>query len=510
MKLNFHKVSLFILCFLLGINDITSQNKNFSQEFNFQQRLNGVSHSSLRPYNEKFHAIEYGKVYNDTLVYKSKFVNKLFKESLLDIREKEIHLQVDPLFNFTIGNKSQNEQYRIFYNIRGVRVLADLGPKVSFETRFYENQFNYPDYIDAIADEKGVALGVGRSKVFKTYGHDAGVSSGYVSFSPVQNVNLQFGHGRHFFGDGYRSILLSDYAPDYPYFSGMYSFLKGMLCYKHVTAWMHTLDRRPNSANPIAPESLFKQKGGSFNMLSFQPNDQIQISLFEGVMHKKYDEELGSVASDLSFYLPILGVSSLLNDTINGINRIYGFNFSIKIITNLAFYTQGMMQNTKKWGAQMGLKYTEPFHLKNTYILMEFNHIEPFSFTIDSSRILQSYSHNMHELAHPLGAGIDELIIKSHFEIGRWFSNFQFNWTKRFHEESSLAGANIFIPDVASTSFEYVQDNWMYFYLEKGYMLNVQTRMQLYVGLCLRGSEFNEKYFLFGFRTNLKNSYFDQ
>ena len=81
---------------------------------------------------------------------------------------------------------------------------------------------NYPDYLDEVADLRGVAIGIGRSKPFKTYGHDAAIASGYVSFSPVKDANLQFGHGRHFFGNGYRSLLLSDYAPDYPYFSGQY------------------------------------------------------------------------------------------------------------------------------------------------------------------------------------------------------------------------------------------------------------------------------------------------
>ena len=504
--------ALSIFCFFIGFNSMFCQNLNFSHEFNFQQRLDALPHSSLRPYNEKFHFINYEHYYKDSADYGNKLLDKLFKESLIDIKKKDVHLQADPLFNFTIGNLEPNQQYRISYNTRGLRVIGDLGEKLSFETRFYENQFNYPGYIDEIADYKGVALGIGRSKVFKTYGHDAGISSGYISYSPIDKVNFQFGHGRHFFGNGYRSLLLSDYASDYPYFSGMYSFLNGKLAYKHVTAWMHTLDRRPLAVQPIAPESLFKQKGGSFNMISFMPNEKFQMSLFEGVIHKKYDEVSGSVNPDLAFYLPVFGVSAFLNDTTNGFNRVYGYNISLSLINKVTIYAQGMMQNTQKWGAQLGIKYIAPFHLKNAYFLLEFNHIEPYSFTVDSARVLQSYSHNMHELAHPLGAGIDEIIFKSHIELKRWFSNFQFNWIKRIHEEFSLAGANIFLSDDGPSSNELLQDKWMYLYLEKGYLLNVQTRMQLYFGFCFRGGfdMLNEKYFLFGFRTNLKNNYFDQ
>ena len=502
--------AVLVFCFLIGFNSIWAQNLNFSHEFNFQQRLVELSHSSFRPYNEKFHSISYENNYEDSSNYKNRFSAKLFKESLIDIQHKDVHLQADPLFNLTVGNLEQNQQYRVFYNTRGLRVIGDLGDKFSFETRFYENQFNYPVYLDKVADEKGVAIGVGRSKVFKTFGHDAGISSGYISYSPIEQVSIQFGHGRHFFGDGYRSILLSDYAPDYPYFSGMYSLFNGKLAYKHVTAWLHTLERRPRAIQPITPETLFKQKGGSFNMVSFMPNDNFQLSLFEGAIHKMYDENLGSVNPDWSFYMPVFGTSAYLNDTLNGMNRVYGFNLSLSLIKNILIYSQGMMQSSQKWGAQLGIKFLEPFQMKNAYFLVEFNHLEPYSYTIDSTRVLQSYSHIRHELAHPLGAGVDEVIFKSHIEFKRFFSNIQFNWTKRLQEEFTSAGSNIFYPDLGLSSNSLISNRWMFMYVEKGYLVNVQTRMQLYIGVSFRGEVLDEKYVLFGFRTNLKNNYYDQ
>ena len=103
-------------------------------EFNFQQRLSkDLAHSAIRPYNEKFNDAEYIFVYIDTLVYQKWIFNKLYKESLLDIKEKGVHLQFDPLFNLTIGNKNQTDQYRIFYNTRGFRVMGDLGKKISLK-----------------------------------------------------------------------------------------------------------------------------------------------------------------------------------------------------------------------------------------------------------------------------------------------------------------------------------------------------------------------------------------
>ena len=44
--------------------------------------------------------------------------------------------------------------------------------------------------------------------------------TGYVSYSPNNNkiFNFQVGRDKHFIGDGYRSLLLSDNAPAYPFF----------------------------------------------------------------------------------------------------------------------------------------------------------------------------------------------------------------------------------------------------------------------------------------------------
>ena len=39
---------------------------------------------------------------------------------------------------------------------------------------------------------------------------DYAMANGHVSFQTSKHFNFQFGHGKHFIGDGYRSMLLSD------------------------------------------------------------------------------------------------------------------------------------------------------------------------------------------------------------------------------------------------------------------------------------------------------------
>ena len=91
-----------------------------------------------------------------------------------------MHLTADPLFNFTIGIKHLSGNFRYNSNVRGFRYL-NLGNNISFETRFYENQFFYPDYLKEKSLSRshlsqgidGIAFGLGRSKNFKDFGNDA-------------------------------------------------------------------------------------------------------------------------------------------------------------------------------------------------------------------------------------------------------------------------------------------------------------------------------------------------
>ena len=128
---------------------------------------------------------------------------------------------------------------------------------------------------------------------------------------------------------------------------------------------------------------------------------------------------------------------------------------------------------------------------------------------MDSLNTLQSYSHNAHEIAHPLGSGFDELLFKSYAEYHKIFITIQVSLMQREHEENSELGASVFLAnDIISDNF--ISDKWMYGVIELGYLLNVKTRLQIFAGFYGRGEKFDEKYIMAGLRTALKNSYFDQ
>jgi len=170
-----------------------------------------------------------------------------------------------------------------------------------------------------------------------------------------------------------------------------------------------------------------------------------------------------------------------------------------------------MFHDQSNWGFQSGLKWLNPLRSVNSYVLVEYNYVKPFSYTVDSSRTIQSYTHNGHELAHPLGSGFSELVLKTHVEYKKFLFNLQLSRIVKEHVINSDLGNNIFKPTYSTMPTTLVNEKIFYSYIELGYLLNVQTQMKLFVNFFNRKTEDStERYFTFGFRTNLINNYFDQ
>ena len=140
---------IFVIINLLFWNAFYGQIKNSSFSAYYFNNSKPI-HSSIQPYLES-HQISFDTA---TKQYKSKWAKKLFSESLLNVVEKDIHIIADPLFNFTLSQRNENLDFRYYSNVRGFRITGDLVKNFSFETRFYENQFYYPDYLKLKSDER--------------------------------------------------------------------------------------------------------------------------------------------------------------------------------------------------------------------------------------------------------------------------------------------------------------------------------------------------------------------
>ena len=194
--------------------------------FNYYMNQSDNSHTAVKPYvyNEVSKFVDLDAQKNDLIKPKSTwFGKKLLNEHMALVKGKDFWITLDPMVDLQVGK--DNDGLNTYNNTRAINISGAIGKNLSFSTSFYESQGRfakyYNDYANSIRPVGGnpaIIPGRGIAKEFGTNGYDYPVAEAYVSYSPSKYFNFQFGNGKNFIGDGYRSLVLSDAATPYPYF----------------------------------------------------------------------------------------------------------------------------------------------------------------------------------------------------------------------------------------------------------------------------------------------------
>ena len=471
---------------------------------------------------------------------KSLLLRKLKKESLFIVNDSadKFHLTLDPLFNFQFGKDLADKTgEKLYTNTRGFLVRGSIGSKFAFESSFYENQATYAKYIDNyitgtndLFPQQGnyiydVIPGQGRAKAFKKNGYDYAMASGYVSYSPVKTVNIQVGNGKHFVGDGYRSLLLSDNAFNYPY-ARITTTYKNIQYTNLYTSFMNLTDG--GVTTPAHIERLFQKKVGSFQFLSVNLFKRLQLGLFQGMIWEAADST-NRQHTNFNTFDPVIGVNALNYGMHNKNNVLLGATMKLKITNSISLYGQYMLddvasKNTirNKYGYQIGFKYFDLFTIKNLHLQFEYNSVRPYAYAAENPE--QSYTHYNQALAHPLGANFNEMVGFINYRLKDFFIEIKANYAIKGADSSSFNyGGNIFKTDntfplqqdVNSVSMvQGVKTTIMYQDIHIGYLVNPSTNFNIVIGVSNRiektaTSTNNTQFVYFGVRTSLTNFYYD-
>lgn len=430
------RLCTFMLCCIAVIHT-AGQQKNVSlNRFTtgeVEQSLLGDSarfvHRGSKPFLES--NLDVTKIFGlkkDSMKVYTNGADKLFRSHLVEIRKDDFFIAVDPLMEFSFLNEladtsSYSDTVKIRNNTRGFQVIGDIGKQFSFETSFYENQSFLPVHVKNFADTIKVVPGFGRWKVFDGDGYDFAMASGLISYSPATWVNLQFGHGKNFFGHGYRSLLLSDAAFNYPFIKSTFQLLRGKLQYTSMYASLQTLERLPLGE---VPEALYKRKGGSFNYLSWIPFRDLEIGLFEGIIWKRYDEVEGTMPQPWGAFVPVIGFNSAVQGLDGDNNVLVGMNVRYDI-RRLGFVYGQIAADDPAVGSigfQLGAKFFDVL-LPHLDIQAEWNNLGDFMYA--SSNRLQNYVHTQQPLGHPTGGATNEILGIANYRWRRVIAQLKFN-----------------------------------------------------------------------------------
>jgi hypothetical protein len=436
---------------------------------------------------------------------------KLWKESFLELDSSSFRLAFDPLVNLSLS-EDESSQKKLFINTRGARIQGLLGKNIGFETSFYENQGTFAPFWDGYINHTRVSPGQGRAKRYKKTGWDYAFSSGYIQWQASKVLNIQFGHDKNFIGDGYRSLLLSDIATNYPFLRVSFTWKK--VQYTRIIASLMNLDYKILGTDTKA----FPKKTANFHLLSFSLPKKIQISLFEGTIVGNPDSE-GRFRLNMDILSPV-PYMDMLRTNQNHIHPVAGTNIRWQIAKGLAVYNQWVFDHdpsskSRSYGYQAGVKYYNAFGIDRLFLQTEFNRVLPFTYANSDSTI--AYSHYSQPLAHPLGANFSEWVGIIHYQLRHWSAYGKMTQANYGADISTTSyGRDVLRPIPAGTSSVMFQGQVTRLNTFEGalsFTFNPKNQMSISAGVYLQNTDVlpsqNISMVYLAFRTSLTNLYYD-
>ncbi|MGB1294384.1 MAG: hypothetical protein ACPG6V_02810 [Flavobacteriales bacterium] len=514
-------------------------------------------HTSIKPYRPatliKYISpaeVEYS--YKD-LPDRSWLARKLFHQDLIRYHseEEQFDIRINPLMNFgmirdenlgVFNGVSLHPSAVVdptnktgFVNTRGIQILGQLGERFSFYTELYENQVDLPGYVkDWSVQNNLVVPGAGIVDFLTNDQYDYLLASGYIQYRSKKYFTFEFGTGKNFIGDGYRSLLLSDNAPISPYLKITTEFGK----VKYMNLYTKYLD-----VNPSVNDDNHYSKWAASHYLTFNLGKRLSLGVFESTMWGDRENQRGY---DITYLNPIIFYRSLefLNGS-EGVNVLLGGNAQYKLSDSYALYGQFILDEFKineffagngywgnKYGFQLGVKGFNVLKVKNLNITSEINYVRPFTYSHETSNSpnlggLSNYGHLNQSLAHPLGANFFEWISTGSYQYNRWVVNGELMIaTKGFDNPGENFGGDIYQSNLYGNrplgdyGYDNISGNKANIFLlsgRVGYIVNPMYNLKFEAGITIR--EFSPEVetstlqkrsdviFTFGLKTDLfKNS----
>ncbi len=497
-------------------------------------------HTSVKPYRVS----DVNKVINlDTIeseLYKN-FEPEFIKN--FHIKKSERYIYANPLFlaenSYDFANNINSFQSGI-----GFGAGCIIKDKFSFSVNFASYNSGFVNYIDSVIIKTNVVPGQGYAYETKT-GYCYKNYNFHLLYTPSQHFSFELGQGKHFFGDGYRSLLLSYNAFSYPYFKITTDVWK----LKYVNLFACHKDIR----NSGGDRDKFVNKFSSSHYLSWNVLKRLNISLFETIIWQSGDST-GRRGFDVNYLNPIIFYRPIEFSLGSPDNAIMGFNLKYKLTKKNVVYGQALLDDiiigelrndfkhilhpedstinygywTNKIGYQLGIKGYDIFKIENLSYLIEFNNVRPYTY---SHRLaMQNYGHYNQPLAHSLGANFREIVTQLKYRYNNFFfeakliysmigldsanSHFGQNIFQSTYDTYDAAINNIVVKQYGNVVGQGIKTDLLYCTLKASYLLNPENNLLIEAGLTVRNeksclSTKNTNFFFLGIRMDFLDYYND-
>lgn len=460
-------------------------------------KLSNRTHTAIQPWLGN----QFSGDKQDTLgkSNKSWLYRKTYQEHLINYKTNEWKLSIDPLVDLQLGYGSHG---LLMVNTRGFQFQGSLNNKFSFYTSFFGTQAFHPNYVNDRIQATTVVPGQGFARPYTSRGFDYKNAVAYLSYSPNKHFNFQFGHDRHFIGEGYRSLLLSDASFPHPFFR--------IVAQAGPIRYMYLLSQYSDLMAPQLAYTLgHRQKYSAIGYLDWQINRRLTLGFFQAVVWQA-DDSTGRRGIDPNYLNPIIFFTPVQFSLGSEGNLLLGLNAKFKLHDQHQLYGQFILdefdlkqlqqQNgywANKYGWQLGYKGVDLFGIPHLFFQSEWNVVRPFTYSHWTT--LTNFGQYNEPLAHPLGANFKEWVSTLHYRYKRYYGLSQLMVADIGLDNAGTAyGQNIFSSyfvrnqDFGNEIGQGLRTRIVLPSLRLGYILNTQTNLRFELGLHYRHAVNNQ------------------
>ncbi len=337
------------------------------------------------------------------------------QSDLYQVQVKNFDLHINPVLHGFVGYETEDDETP-YLNTRGVQIRGNIANKVGFYTYLTDSQGTFPQYVSDQITEWNAVPGEGFYKRdLGGDGLDFLTARGYITFDVIDEIiSLQFGYDKNLMGNGYRSMILSDFSSNYLFMRINTNVWK--LNYQNIFGQI--------TAEVLNSDGFYPQKYFAHHQLSVNVTKNLNIGLFETIIFNRGDTTRSGNESgqfDWRYLNPIVFYRSIEQQAGSPDNAVVGMDFKWNFLKRFSLYGQLVIDEfviaeIRKWrgwrgnkqSGQIGFKYIDVAGVNNLDLQAEVNIARPYMYS--HNFLYGEFSNYNQPLVHPLGANFYEYV----------------------------------------------------------------------------------------------------
>jgi len=396
---------------------------------------------------------------------------------------------------------SLQESQLISYNSHKINYAAGLQFNYLSSKFFYQIRLGFQEGFvnnERFSSKRPYVRSIGYIDDTNSMSFSKPIFQGVISYKLNKYILLSAGNEKNTFGDGYRSLWLSDFAPTYPFMKLESTFWK----VQYVNLWSLHDDRYSKGFSNF--------KWASSHLLSYNVTKWMNLSIFESIVWQNKDT-LVNRGPDINYFNPFIFFRPVEFGIGSADNALLGAGAKFTIGKHCLIYSSFILDEFllseisnrtgwwgNKYGIQYGIKIFDIFKLDGLYSILEFNAVRPFTYSHISSK--QNYGHKNHSLAHPLESNFQEFLVLLGYQKNNLDFSVQYHFQKYGIDSGNINfGGNMFEPYInrnGNYNHKIGQGNLVnqhIFIAQFSYMISALTNTKVFFRLnSLKSKDFND------------------